>query len=65
MDDKYDTFRKELEVLINKYSMENNSDTPDFIQAEFIEGCLKSWDKSVKMRDKWYSFDPWAKVNSR
>ena len=48
------TFRKELEKLINKYSMENGSDTPDFILAEYMYNCLKSFNEITKRRDEWY-----------
>ncbi len=48
------TFRKELECLINQHSMENGSDTPDFILAEYLTGCLSSFDKAVKRRQDWY-----------
>jgi hypothetical protein len=34
--------------------MENGSDTPDFILAEYLTGCLDTWNKSVKHREKWY-----------
>lgn len=47
-------FVKELEVLINKHSMENGSSTPDFILAEFLSGCLSSWNTAVGMRSRWY-----------
>lgn len=46
------TFRKELEILINKESMESGSDTPDFILAEFLNECLEAFDKAVNKRDK-------------
>jgi len=49
------SFEKELESLINKYSQENNSNTPDFILAEYLSGCLKTWNESIKKRDNWYS----------
>ena len=32
-------FRKELACLINRYSRENGSDTPDFILADYLDGC--------------------------
>jgi len=47
-------FRLELEGLINKNSLENNSDTPDFVLAEFLNGCLKAFDNAVNKREKWY-----------
>jgi len=52
------TFKKELEYLINKYSKENGSNTPDFILAEFMNGCLKSFDAAVKRRENWYGHTP-------
>ena len=49
-------FEQELEQLINKYSIENGSDTPDFILVGYIMGCLAAWNNSIQMRDKWYGF---------
>ena len=48
------TFRKKLETLINCESKENGSDTPDFILAEYLVGCLENFDKTVQAREKWY-----------
>ena len=39
-------FRKELEDLINRFSKENGSNTPDFILAEYLEGCLSNFEGS-------------------
>ena len=50
------TFAAELESLINRHSIENESDTPDFILAQYIRGCLDAWNCSVRDRDKWYGF---------
>lgn len=47
-------FRKELERLINKYSIESGSDTPDFILADYLVGCLDAYNEAVKSREKWY-----------
>ena len=49
------TFEEELRGLINKYCRENVSDTPDFILAEYLDGCLSAFDKAVLMRRKWHS----------
>ena len=46
-------FRKELTDLINFYSKENGSDTPDFILAEYLGDCLQVFDKAINARDKW------------
>lgn len=47
-------FRKELEHLINRQSMENGSNTPDFILAEYLSACLEAFDTAVASREKWY-----------
>lgn len=47
-------FRKELEILINKNSKENGSDTPDFILAEYLTQCLSAFDVAVIARTNWY-----------
>jgi hypothetical protein len=46
-------FRNELAQLINRYSMENGSNTPDFILAAFLESCLEAFDKAVSARTAW------------
>lgn len=45
------TFRQELESLINKHSKENESNTPDFALAGFLEACLAAFNASVLIRD--------------
>ncbi len=50
-------FKKDLAEVLNKHSMENGSDTPDFILAEFLHGCLMVFDKLMKRRERWYSND--------
>lgn len=49
-----DGFRMELTNLINKHSMENGSDTPDFILAQYLGNCLAAYDAAVKHREEWY-----------
>lgn len=48
-------FHKELESLINRYSKENDSDTPDFILAEYLRDCLHAYNAAVAAREKWYN----------
>lgn len=48
------TFRKALERLINSHSLENLSNTPDFILADFICLSLAALDTTIKIRDDWY-----------
>lgn len=47
-------FQDELISLINKHSLENGSDTPDFILATYINDCLKSFNAAVQNREVWY-----------
>lgn len=44
----------ELRSVLNSYSAENSSDTPDFILAEYITGCLDAFNQAVRAREKWY-----------
>ena len=52
-------FQLALESLINRHSIENESDTPDFILAQYLRGCLDVWDHTIRERDRWYGFKPW------
>ncbi len=45
-----DQFQKELTELINKHSLENGCDTPDFVLAGYLVECLKTFNKTVQAR---------------
>lgn len=45
-------FRAELEHLLNACSMENGSNTPDFILAGFLTECLRAFDGATAARDR-------------
>lgn len=47
-------FRKNLQSLINCESMENGSNTPDFLLADYLTDCLAVFDKAMQAREKWY-----------
>ena len=51
-------FETELEELINRYSMEEGSNTPDFILAAYLKACLDAFNINVKRRDEWYGIKP-------
>lgn len=51
---RYDLFSQELKQLINKYSMENGSDTPDWILANYIKRCLDAYELTIDERETWY-----------
>lgn len=45
---------EELAALLNHYSQEHGSDTPDFILAAYLLACLAAWNTHVVQRDQWY-----------
>lgn len=47
-------FCEDLDALLNRYSRENGSNTPDFILGAFLRKCLDSWNEATKARDQWY-----------
>lgn len=51
-------FTKELEHLINCKSLENGSNTPDFMLAEFLSQVMAAFDTTVNAREKWYGRAP-------
>ena len=48
------SFEKRLEQLINSESMENGCDTPDYILAAYMRGCLENFNRTVIERERWY-----------
>lgn len=52
-----ETFERELEDLINKYSMENDSATPDFLLVEYLKSCLDTFGRIARKRDKYYAIN--------
>ncbi len=51
-------FITELCELLNRRSMENGSDTPDFILAQYLTDCLRAWNRATKRREDWYGRTP-------
>ena len=46
--------KEALEAFLNEHSLENGSDTPDFILAEFLLRCLQNYESAVNQRDQWH-----------
>lgn len=59
---KRQPFIKALEELINQYSMENKSNTPDFILAEHLMASLSNLEQTIKERERWYGQE--LKINN-
>ncbi len=53
-DEKDQSFMREVAQIINKHSMENNSNTPDFILAEMLLGFLTVFENATRKREEWY-----------
>lgn len=49
-----DDLESDLAALLNRYSAENASDTPDFLLAQYLIGCLDVYAAAVKARDTWH-----------
>ena len=49
-----DYLRKNIEKLLNSACQENESNTPDFVLAEYLIGCLNVFNTAVIKRDNWY-----------
>lgn len=45
------TFASELTTLVNRYSKENGSNTPDYVLANFLQNSLAAFDLAVNMRE--------------
>jgi hypothetical protein len=57
-------FSDVLREAINGQSMENGSNTPDFILADFLHSVLNNLDAAIAQRDKWYGvkLEPCARL---
>lgn len=47
-------FKEELTDLINKHGVDKATNTPDFIVAKYLLGCLAVFNKTVNKRREWY-----------
>lgn len=51
---RQEEFHRDLAALLNRYSRENGSNTPDFILADYLLLCLIAYDAAVQRRAEWY-----------
>lgn len=51
------SFEQEIRETINRHSMENGSNTPDFILSCFLTDALQAFDKAVKQRAQWHGHE--------
>lgn len=45
---------RDLASVINRHSLENDSNTPDFLLAEYLLDSLDVFTKTSVAREKWY-----------
>lgn len=58
MSDSDTRLANELSALLNRCSRENASNTPDFILAQYMLGCLVAFENALNARERWYRNDP-------
>lgn len=46
------TFEGELRSLLNRFSKENDSGTPDFVLAEYMSNCLTAFNVAIEGRSQ-------------
>ena len=46
---------RDLAAVLNRHSVENASDTPDFILAEYLVACLEAFATAVVDRGRWFA----------
>jgi len=54
MDNEKKSFGDELKDLINRYNVENNSNTPDFVLSQYLVHCLAAYETAIHSRNKFY-----------
>lgn len=52
------TFREDLASCINRWSIENDSNTPDFLLADFVIDSMGALARAVEKREEWYGRSP-------
>jgi len=51
-----DQFKAELTQLINRHSMENGANIPDFLIANYLVECLRNLNFLVNENNTWNGF---------
>lgn len=44
----------DIAIAINRYSLENESNTPDFILAEHMVRAMEAFNATSRERERWY-----------
>ena len=49
---------EEFQAVINRNSLENDSNTPDWMLADYLIACLDAWNETTQQREKFYGRAP-------
>lgn len=49
-----ESLHADLADVLNRYSRDNGSNTPDFILAQYLANCLDAFDIAVQKRAQWF-----------
>lgn len=58
-------FREELQHLLNKHSLESDSDTPDYVLARYLVNCLSVFNEATRAREEFYGRGAWPTARPR
>jgi len=48
------TLEQDLASVLNRHCIENESNTPDFILADYLRACLSAFKEASRRREQWY-----------
>lgn len=46
---------RDLAGVLNSHCVENGSETPDFILADYLVSCIRAWNAAQQGRSTWHS----------
>lgn len=52
-----DALRRDIEAAINRHSGEAQSNTPDFLLAEYLMRCFDAFTTLSRSRERWYGHE--------
>lgn len=59
------TLLQDIEKILNRHNVENVSNTPDFILAQYLLRVLAAGEEMINQRHQWWGLpDPWARALS-
>jgi hypothetical protein len=64
-DDKRKVLASGFAGVINGCSAENESDTPDFMLAEYLVDCLVAFNTAANLRRKWYGETETSRIGGK